>query len=81
MKISRMVSLPPKCLTIFKKMVEHLVLPGVLERKNYSALGVQSFSHLKPKTNQVIFLSYFRNLNKKLKLKPYPIPNINFLKM
>ena len=34
-------------------------------------------THPKPKTNQVLCLSGFRNLNKKLKRKPYPMPNIN----
>ena len=29
------------------------------------------------KTNKVHFLSDFRNLNKKLKYEPYPMPNIN----
>ena len=35
------------------------------------------FAQPKPKSNQVCFLSKFRNLNKKLKRKPYPMPKIN----
>ena len=31
----------------------------------------------KPKSNRVCFLSYFRNLKKYLKQKPYPMPKIN----
>ena len=62
---------------IFKKEVECLVLLGVLKIANYSELGAPSFSQPKPKSNQVRFISDFRNLNKQLKCKPYPMPNIN----
>ena len=31
----------------------------------------------KPKINQVCFISDFRNLNKRLKPKPYPMPQTN----
>ena len=34
-------------------------------------------THPKPKTNQVLCLSGFRNLNKKLKRKPYSMPKMN----
>ena len=36
-----------------------------------------SFAQLKPKSNRVCFLSDFRNPNKQLKQKPYPVPKIN----
>ena len=40
---------------------------------------IQSFTQPQPKTNRVIFLSDRRNLNKQLKRKLYPIPNINYI--
>ena len=60
-----------------QKEVELLVLMIFPENSNESEWGVPCFSKPKPKTNQVHFLSYFRNLNKKLNHKPYPMPNIN----
>ena len=39
--------------------------------------GAPLFAQSKPKTNPVIFPSEFWYLNKKLKCKPYPMPNIN----
>ena len=62
---------------MFKKEVEHLVILGFPEVANDSEWGSPSFAQHKPKTNQVRFLSDFRNLNKKLKQKPYPMPKIN----
>ena len=62
---------------MFKKEVERLVLIGVLERSNKSEWGYPYFSKPEPKTNRVRFLSDFRNLNKQLKHKQYPMPNIN----
>ena len=62
---------------IFKKEVERLVLLGFLKIANDSEQGSPSFSQPKPKTNQLRFLSYFISLNKQLKCKPYPMPNIN----
>ena len=61
----------------FKKEVERLVLLGVLEVSNYSEWVAPSFAQHRPKSNQVPFLSYFRNLNKQLKQKTYPMPKIN----
>ena len=68
---------------IFKKEVEPLVLLGVLEVENNSEWGAPSFAQPKPKSNKLRFLSYFRNSNKQLKQKPYPMPKINqiFLKL
>ena len=47
---------------------------GVIEEANDSELGALSFAQPKAKTNRVRFLSNFRDLNRQLKLKPYPIP-------
>ena len=47
-----------------RKEVEHLVLLGVLERANDSEWGAPSFVPHKPKSNQVMFISDFINLNK-----------------
>ena len=60
-----------------KSEVERLVILGVLEVANYSEWGSPYFAQPKPKSNQVFFLSNFRNLNEQLKQKPYPMPNIN----
>ena len=61
---------------MFNKEVERLVLLGVLGIENDSEWGAPSFAKPKTKSNRVRFLSDFRNLNKKLKQKPYPMPNI-----
>ena len=62
---------------MFKKQVKRLVLLGVLEVINDPEWGAPSFEQPKPKSNQVLFLSNFRNLNNQLKQKLYPIPNTN----
>ena len=62
---------------MFKNQFERLALLGVIELENYSEWGARSFAEPKPKSNQVRFLSEFRNLNKQLKQKPYPMPKIN----
>ena len=61
---------------MFKKEAERLVLLGVLDVSNVSEWEDPSFAQIKPKSNRVRFLSYFRNLNKQLKQKPYPMPKI-----
>ena len=62
---------------ILKKEVWHLVLLGVFELENDSEWRASYFAQPKPKSNRVCFLSEFSNLNKQLKQKPYPMPNIN----
>ena len=62
---------------MFKKEVERLVLLGFLEVSNDSEWGSPFFAQHKPKSNRVSLLSGFRNLNKKLNQKPYPMPKIN----
>ena len=62
-----------KCL----KKSEHSVILEFLEKSNDSEWGVAYFLQTKPKTNQVHLLSDLRNIYKKLKCKPYPIPKIN----
>ena len=54
---------------MFKQEVEHLVVLGVLELVNDSEWVAPSFVKPKPKSNQVHFLSEFRNINKQLKQK------------
>ena len=49
---------------IFKQGVENIVILGVLEIANNSEWVAPSFAKTKPKSNQVHFLSEFRNLNK-----------------
>ena len=61
----------------FKKEVERLVILGVLEVSNDSEWGDLSLAQPNPKSNRVRFLSDFRNLNKQLKRKPYPMPKFN----
>ena len=60
-----------------KKEVERLFLLGLLEGENNPELVSPSFAQSKPKSNQVRFISDFRNFNKKLRQKPFLIPNIN----
>ena len=62
---------------MLKKWVERLVLLGVLQQANDPEWGAPSFAQPKSKSNLVRFLINFRNLNKKLKRKPYPMPKIN----
>ena len=62
---------------MFKKEVEHLVLLGLLKVANDSYWGAPFFAEPKPKSNRVHFLSEFRNLNEKLKQKPYPMTKRN----
>ena len=62
---------------MFKKEVESLVILVVIENPNDSQWGDQYFAQPKHKTNQVIFLSEFRDLNKQLKCKLYPMPKID----
>ena len=64
----------------FKKEVERLVILEVLEKSNGSKWGAPYFAKTKSKTDRVSFLSDFINLNKKLKINPYPMTNINLLK-
>ena len=58
---------------MFKKEVECFVLLGILEVANDSEWGDPYFAKTKPRSNQIHYLRYLRNLNKKLKQKPYPI--------
>ena len=53
-----------------KKGVERLILLGFLEVANDPEWGAPTSTQIKPKSNQVSFLSEFRNLNKQLNPKP-----------
>ena len=59
-----------------KQEVGNLVVKWVLELANNSEWVSPTFVKPKPKLNQLHFLSEFRNLNKQLKQKQYPIPKI-----
>ena len=62
---------------MFEKELERFILLVVLEKSNESEWGDPYLTRPKPKTNRVHYLSDFRNLNKKLKSKTYPMPRIN----
>ena len=64
---------------MFRKEVERLVKLGVIEEANYSEWGAPYFDQPKPKTNRVIFLNEFRNLNRQLKCKQHvPVQDVLF---
>jgi hypothetical protein len=69
-----------QCQKIYKdtiiKEVERLCKLGVLERQPASEWALPSFIILK-KDRTVCFLSDFREVNKRLVRKPFPIPKIN----
>ena len=58
---------------MFKKETEILVKYGVIKHQNDSEWGTPYFSQSKVKTNKLIFLSDFLNLNRQLKRKLYPM--------
>ena len=61
-----------------KREVERLVKIGVLKRINNSQWAAPTF--IIPKKNGTVrFISNFRELNKRIKRKPYPIPKIQDL--
>ena len=78
---SRTYPIPKVNEEMFKKEVERLVLLGFLDVDNGSEWRALSFAQHKLKSNQVSFLSDFRNINKKLNKKPYPIPKLNEMLM
>ena len=61
---------------MFRKEVNRLVLLGMPKEANEPERGAPSFAQQKPKTDRIIFLSDFRNLNRQLKQKPYPMSKI-----
>ena len=62
---------------MFKEEVKRLVILGVQQHENDSKLGTPYIAEPKPKTNWVILLSDFRNLNRQLKYKPYTMLEIH----
>ncbi len=63
-----------------KAEVERLVRIGVLKKVNHSERGAPCF--IIPKKDQTVrFLTDLRELNKRIKRYPYPIPNIQDLLM
>ena len=69
----------PKCYEkTLRKEVEWLCKIGVLRRVNRSEWGATTF--IIPKKDQSVrFISDFRELIKRIKRKPYPIPRIQYL--
>ncbi len=66
----------PKCHAETLKMeVERLVEIGVLKKVNRSEWAAPSFI-IPKKDGTVRFINDFRELNRRIKRKPYPIPNI-----
>ena len=61
---------------MFRKESERLVKLGVLKEENDSEWGAPSFAEQIAKTSWITSLSDFRNLNRHLKRKTYPIPKI-----
>ena len=61
---------------MFRKKVNKLMSLGFLEEANDSEWGAPSFAQPKAKTNCFRFLIDFRNLNRQLNSKPYPMPKI-----
>ena len=72
---SRPYPVPRSQETVFKEECDRLCKIGVLHKCNESEWAAPTF--IVPKKNGTVrFLSDFRRLNKWLKRKPYPLPNI-----
>ena len=67
--------IPKVHLETLKMEVERLCEIGVLKRVNRSQWAAPTFV-IPKKDGTVRFISNFRELNKRIKRKPYPIPNI-----
>jgi hypothetical protein len=66
----------PKAYTeTLKVEVDRLVEAGVLRKVNHSEWAAPTFI-IPKKDGSVRFISNFRELNKRIKRKPYPIPKI-----
>ena len=61
---------------MFIKEAKRLLRLGVIKEANDYEWGAIYFAQPKAKTNRVIFLSDFWNLNRQLKLNPYPMSKI-----
>ena len=62
---------------LFKKEIDSLVELGVLEKDSSSDWAAPSFTQPKKNPNEVRFLSDFRQLNKCMIRRPYPLPKIS----
>ena len=56
---------------MFKEEMRSKVSLEFSEKEYYSEWGATYFSQSKAKTDQVLLMSYFRNLNRQIKCKPY----------
>ena len=62
--------------SMLRKEVEIILILGVLEKSNDSEWGAPFFAQPKVKTNHVILLSDFWDLNRQLKRNSYSMPKI-----
>ena len=61
----------------FKKEVERLCKMGVLAKDSDSPWAAPSFGIPKKNSQEMRFLTDFRQLNKRIVRKPFPLPKIN----
>ena len=61
----------------FKEELQHLISLGILEKDSDSPWAAPSFAIPKKNTNEVRFLTDFRQLNQRIVRKPFPLPKIN----
>ena len=61
---------------MFRKEVNIIVLLELIVEAINSEWGAPSFPQQNTKTDSIIFLSDFHNLNRQLKRKPYPVTKI-----
>ena len=73
----RAYPVPKVHLTVLKKELQRLCDLGVLEWQPSSEWGSPSFIIPKPKNNTVRLLSDFREVNKRIVRKPFPLPKIS----
>ena len=71
----RAYSVPRRHMTVFKDELQHLVKDGVLEQVGCSEWGFPTFI-IPKESGTVRWVSDFRELNKLIKRRPYPMPII-----
>ncbi len=73
----RAYPVPKVHLKVLKRDLQRLCDLGVLELQPLSEWGLPSFITPKPKNNTVQLLSDFREVNKRIVRKPFPLPKIS----